>query len=284
MTKCLPRFLCLLLFAAAVPAGAQDAWYAGAVSGPGAAAAPPPSAPAPAAGNVLKCSACYGTLHRNYTPATAQGLKSFAAGMTAPAGYTPQEARNYFEATGRFLAGAGLDGSAAAWKAEKKRLLAIVHEGSYYFGNAILNVGSGAWDCLTHANRLKEYLEEKTPSGAEYKYEVVNGWNDPRKYSAGNLVAANHYVVRAVSLKTGHSYICDGYTGDSVEFEKDDTHIVFNEFEECVYNKYSEMRFGSGLRRVAAQWTPVQKGVMALNGKSGAGVCLSGAESWAFEK
>ena len=273
------------LCALAAPAQAGEPWHAGMSGGSadGYQAPPPPPAPGPAAQS-LNCSVCYASLNSHYAPSDRQALKTVAASMPAITGYTAQESRNYFEATGKFVTGTGLDETAGARERELKRLLAIVKDGTYYYGNAVLNVGSGAWDCLTHATRLKEFLEEKTQGGGEYVYEIVNGWSDPRKYSAGNLVSANHYVVRAVSLKTGHSYICDGYTGSSVEREQDDTHIVFNDFEDCIYNKYSEMTLGDGFMRVVAQWTPVQKGRLAMNAKSGAGVCLSGAADWSFER
>jgi len=275
-------YFALLTVFNAVPAPAAEPWYNGAAGDISGTVALPVAIPVPVTQD-LKCSVCYTGLNKNYTPAAEQKLKVLSVEMAAPGGYTPQEARNYFEAAGKFLAGAGLDSGENAAKQERARLLGIIKKGRFYYGNAVLNVGTGAWDCFTHATRLKEYLEEGT-SPAEYKFEIVNGWSDPRKYSAGNLLTANHYMVRAVSLKTGHSYICDGYTGASVKPEQDDKHIVFNEFEECVYKEYLEATLGDGFRRVLAQWTPVQKGLIAINAKSGAGVCLSGAEHWTFPK
>ncbi len=262
-------------------ARAGDQWYSASAGGSVLSSPPPAAVPEPASKN-LKCSACYGSLKAAYSPAGGERLSSLTAQLAASQGYTPQEARNYFEATRSFLSSASLDRSAEAKQLEKKRLLGIVKSGTYYYGNAVLNVGTGAWDCFTHATRLKEFLGERT-SPAEYKFEVVNGWSDPRKFSAGNVLFANHYVVRAVSLKTGHSYICDGYSGASVKDEADDKHIVFDEFEECVYNKYLTATLGEGFGRVIAQWTPLQKGLLAADSKAGAAACLSGAEYWVFK-
>ena len=132
-------------------------------------------------------------------------------------------------------------------------------------------------DCYTHAQRLKEYLEENIPKG--YNFEIINAWNDPGKTSFGNLVFANHYMVRAISLKTGHSYICDGYVLSSVKSEKDDSHIIFNEYEECMYNQYLQVTRGDGLNSIRAQWMPMEKGLIAVNGKASARICLSGASA-----
>lgn len=269
--------------AALLPCGAFAGgdWYSVPDHGPGA-AVPAATAPMPDQAS-LKCSECYSYLGGSYAPVSAARLKSIEASLAAPAGYTRQEARNYFEATGGIISAAGLDNGVEAARAEKKELLAVVREGKYYFGNVIPNVGTGTTDCLTHAKRLKEYLEERF-SPADYKFEIVNGWSDPTKYSAENLVGANHFMVRAVSLKTGHSYICDGYVVSSVKSERDSIWLIFNEFEECVYNKYSQMTLGDGFRRTVAMWTPVQKGLLAMNGKAGAQVCVSGAEYWVFDK
>ncbi|MDA8131369.1 MAG: hypothetical protein M0011_07695 [Elusimicrobia bacterium] len=271
--------LAVLAFALAAPARAGDDWYSAAHADKAAPVVPPPE-PATLS---LKCSECYGALSPSYSPASPAGLRGLAAEMAAPAGYTRQEARNYFEATGRNLSGAGLDAGEEASKAEKKDLLAAIRKGKYYFGNVIPNVGTGATDCLTHARRLKEYLEERF-SPDSYRFEIVNGWSDPYKYSAENLLAANHFMVRAVSMKTGHSYVCDGYVIASVKSEQDSIWILFNDFEDCVYNKYSQMTLGDGFKRTVAMWTPVQKGLLALNGKSGAAVCAAGAEYWTFGK
>lgn len=272
----------VFLLTLATGASAGDQWYSADSAGDKAAAAPAASAPRPDTLS-LKCSDCYAALGARYDPASAARLKSLSAGMAAPSGYTGQEARNYFEAAGKSLSGAGLDSGAEAAKAEKKKLLAVIQEGKYYFGNVIANVGTGTTDCLTHAQRLKEYLEEHF-SAADYKFGIVNGWSDPAKYSAQNLIGANHYMVRAVSMRTGHSYVCDGYVVASVRSEKDSIWILFNDFEDCVYNKYSELTLGGGFRRTVAMWTPVQKGLLAQHGKSGAAVCASGAEYWVFEK
>lgn len=262
-------------------ARAEDQWYSASTGGSVLSSPLPAAVPEPASRN-LKCSACYGSLKAAYSPARGERLSSLTARLSDSPGYTTQEARNYFEAARSFPSSANLDRSAEAKQREKARLLGIVKSGTYYYGNAVLNVGTGAWDCFTHATRLKEFLGERT-SPAEYRFEVVNGWSDPRKFSAGNILFANHYVVRAVSLKTGHSYICDGYSGASVKDEADDKHIVFDEFEECVYNKYLTATVGDGFARIVAQWTPMQKGLLAADSKAGAAACLSGAEYWVFK-
>ena len=273
--------IALALGTLAAPSSAGDSWFSGSASGTKA-AAPAASAPRPDTLN-LKCSACYSALGASYNPASAARLKSISSGLTAPSGYTGQEARNYFEATGKDLAGAGLAPAPEAAKAERKALLAAIREGKYYFGNVLANVGTGTTDCLTHAKRLKEYLEEHF-SAADYKFEIVNGWSDPLKYSAENLIGANHFMVRAVSLKTGHSYVCDGYVIASVKSEKDSIWILFNDFEDCVYNKYSELTLGDGCRRTVAMCAPVQKGQLAQHGKYGAAACAAGAEYLVLEK
>ena len=107
--------IALALGTLAAPSSAGDSWFSGSASGTKA-AAPAASAPRPDTLN-LKCSACYSALGASYNPASAARLKSISSGLTAPSGYTGQEARNYFEATGKDLAGAGLAPAPEAAKA-----------------------------------------------------------------------------------------------------------------------------------------------------------------------
>ncbi|MCG2725139.1 MAG: hypothetical protein L6420_02580 [Elusimicrobia bacterium] len=224
--------------------------------------------------DILKCSICYNRLNDNYLPSGLYRLKELSKNIRPMSGYTSQEARNYFEATGFFLIDAQVDTSEETKNQEKQKLREIVKAGRFYYGNAVLNVGTGAWNCLTHAKRLKEHLAEHLSQ--DYIFEIVNSWNDPSKLSVGNILFANHYMIRAISLKTGHSYVCDGYKGTFVKSEEEDKRIIFNDFEECVYEKYLKMKYGNGFGSIAAQWTPLQKGLIARNSKHGAGICLSG--------
>jgi len=232
----------------------------------------------------INCEAFYSLLNRSYAikpqgkqhnSQIRENLRTINARLAAPAGYTPQEARNYFEATGgNYLSRS--DGDMENVEMDKKELLKIVREGESLYWSAALHAGIGAWSCLQHAELLKEFLETKT-NFRNYTFEIVNGWSNPRKASAGNFLWLNHYLVRAVSLRTGHSYICDGYIRSSVVHEKNSEYVLFNEFEESIYNQYVKMTSSFNT------FVPLKKGYAALRAKYGAGVCLSGADSWRLD-
>ena len=114
----------------------------------------------------------------------------------------------------------------------------------------------------------------------------MNSWGD---IDEGKLIdirsispMGNHYLVRATSMKTGHTFIVDGYLGPGVSTETslEKKRIIMNAYEECWFNIVMQVKLRVSVTDFSgalASFTPIIKTKIARAAKSAAGTCVSGA-------
>ncbi len=198
-------------------------------------------------------------------------------------GPTVAEFRNFFEITGRLFEQTGPQKITP--KNEQEQLQNAVLSGYSQYAWLI-----GATDCQTHALNLIKHLKATVDNdGNEYKFELVNTFQDfdSKQFADFDgvlLPGANHYVVRAVSMRTGRSYILDGYTIPSTtpEPELHGEKIILTNYEECIYPKVIKAKLGlaqDNILAMAASFTPMLRSTIARESVRIANTCLSGTES-----
>jgi len=200
-------------------------------------------------------------------------------------GFSQQEVRNFFEISGRIISRSLSEmPTEETIRIEKGALLYGVMSGLNKYMWPI-----GATDCETHARNLKAHLEQVfTP--AQFRFEVVNTFQDIDDKSGlpdfdGSLLPmGNHYLVRAISMQTGKSFIANGYTAPSVTLENDEAReiVVLDSYEECFFSKVMQLKLGvnptDDYLGVLATFTPVVRSMVAREAKRVAGLCISGQE------
>jgi hypothetical protein len=252
---------------------------------------------------VIDCeNTCTGQLNPNYRlympPAqvNAQDLKDITqcfhqGSHYLLSGFTDEELRGYFEITGKLLAKEiKVKPNDFDEESEVQALKKAVWSGySKYVW------GVGTTDCYDHAIHLKKHLEAQF-NNKQYRFEVVNTFQDIDDESGapdfnGSLSPmANHYLVRAVSMQTGLSYIVDGYTVPSVNREKDlkKEKIILNPYEECFYAPVMKAMYNldpnEDVLGMLASFTPVVKSFVARETKRVANACLRGKKKVTVSK
>lgn len=237
----------------------------------------------------VKCSKCSVNLSKaydeNHLAESNHCLEEeYSRMMGAP---TMQEFRNYFEITGTYFKqqlAKGQEYSMTNEEVEQEKLKTAVWSGLSKYVWPI-----GATDCETHAKKLKQHLSETLPKD-DFDYEVVSTFQEIDKTAFIDLKGSlspmgNHYLVRAVSKKTGISYIVDGYTGPSVDSEiaLEKKKIILNRYEECFFNDGMRAKLGlsptDDILGMIATFTPVIKSSVARSAKQAAAACIKGVES-----
>lgn len=200
-------------------------------------------------------------------------------------GFIDAELRAYFEITGKLLA------EEIKYRpdelAKDKEIKAL--NKAVWNGYSKYVWGVGTMNCYDHASELKKHLDTQFENG-QFRFEIVNSFQDIDDVSGkpdfnGSLSPmANHYLVRAISMNTGLSYIVDGYTVPSVNREKDlkKEKIILNPYEECFYQPVMIAMYdidpSENILGMLASFTPVIKSFVARETKRVANACLSGAK------